>query len=343
MYAGSFYHGQVPSSLTVSPINGLRTLRQRLLHPTQRWMRGVALASIVANVAIVMSGATVRLTESGLGCPTWPSCTGDSLVPVPAPGTPTIHMVIEFGNRLVTTPVTVIAVLCVLAAWRLRPRRRGLLTLALLQLAGVGSQALMGGIVVLTELRPSVVTAHYLISAALIAATVALYIRAGEGDEPPQPVVRREIRILGWALVPVVAVLLLLGTIVTGTGPHGGDATSPRFPFAIQQVTQLHADVVWITVGLTFALLLGLRLTNAPAAATRRAAELLVLELAQGAVGYLQYFLGVPPVLVWLHILGSTLVWIATLRVAFALRDRGPAVPTDVEVPQATNSAPVNA
>jgi cytochrome c oxidase assembly protein subunit 15 len=155
---------------------------------------------------------------------------------------------------------------------------------------------------------------------------VALWVRAGEGDEEPRPVVRQELVWLGRALVGVVFALLVAGTVVTGTGPHAGDAKARRFGFNIEQVAQVHADIVWATVGLTFALLLGLRLTNAPRRTQAYALVLLAIEMGQGVIGYVQYFMGVPGPLVVAHVLGAALVWIATLRVVFALRERGEVV-----------------
>jgi cytochrome c oxidase assembly protein subunit 15 len=289
-------------------------------------MRWLALLGMAGNALIMATGAAVRVSGSGLGCPTWPKCTGDSLVPTRTADHAAVNMAIEFGNRLLTFLVLAIGVAVFVAAVRLRPRRRDLVRLAAIQPLSVVAQAIVGGIVVLTDLNPAAVAAHFLISPALLAAATALWVRACEGDEPAHRLVRDELVWLGRALVAVVFVLLIAGTVVTGTGPHAGDARSPRFGFNIEQVAQLHADIVWATVGLTFALLLGLRLTNAPGRVQRRGVELLAVELAQGVIGYVQYFTGVPGPLVVLHVLGSALVWIATLRVAFAVRERG-AVP----------------
>jgi cytochrome c oxidase assembly protein subunit 15 len=296
-------------------------------------MRRFALASVAGNAVIMATGAAVRVSGSGLGCPTWPKCTGDSLVPTRTPEHSGVNMAIEFGNRLLTFLVLAVGVAVFVAALRMRPRRRDLVRLAAIQPLSVVAQVIVGGIVVLTDLHPAAVTAHFLISPLLLAAAVALWVRAGEGDEPARPVVRRELVWLGRALIGVVFLLLVAGTIVTGTGPHAGDAKAPRYGFKIEQVAQLHVDFVWATVGLTFALMLGLRLTGAPRRAQRRAVELLAVELAQGAIGYVQYFTGVPAGLVIAHVLGSALVWIATLRVFFALRDRGAAPEAAMERP----------
>lgn len=317
------YHGRVPTEAH-TPAPWLRWFENALWHPTLRSMRGWALAGVAVNVVIVLTGATVRLSEAGLGCPSWPRCTGDSLVPVPHPGVTPLQMAIEFGNRMWSFVVLTVAAGCVVAALRLRPRRRVPVRLALLQLLGVLSQALLGGVIVLTGLRPTMVAGHFLLSAVVIAAAVGLHQRAGEGDAPARPLVRPEVTWLARALLVAVGVVLVLGTVVTGSGPHGGDPSAPRFEFSIQQVARLHAGAVWVALGLTLTLLLALRLTAAPRRARRRVAELLALEVGQGAIGYVQYWLGVPETLVWLHILGATLVWITAWRVLFALRDRGP-------------------
>ncbi|GIH70034.1 COX15/CtaA family protein [Sphaerimonospora thailandensis] len=313
--------------------------------PSALSMRRWAFASIVVNAGITVTGAGVRVTESGLGCPTWPRCTPDSFVPAQHDDHSPFNMAIEFGNRLITFLVLAVGIACVVAAIRLlrsgdgRARgRRDLVRLAWLQPIGVLAQALWGGIVVTTMLNPYTVSVHFLLSIAMIWAAYALFARAGEGDEPPRALVHRHIRTLGYVLVAAVGVLLVAGVVVTGTGPHSGDAAASRFDFDIRDVTQLHADIVWIVVGLTFALLFALHLTESPARARRAVLVLFAVELAQGAIGYTQYFLAIPAGLVLLHVLGSTLVWICALRVVFAMRSRDP-VPADAEPLAAPASA----
>ncbi|MEU7837144.1 MULTISPECIES: COX15/CtaA family protein [unclassified Nonomuraea] len=305
--------------------------------PTAESMRGWALASVVVNAGITVTGAAVRLTGSGLGCPTWPKCTPDSFVPVAHPEISPVTMAVEFGNRLLTFLVLAVGFACVVAAMRLAPRRPQLLWLALLQPAGIVFQALWGGLVVRSLLNPVTVSVHFLASIALIVACWTLYVRAGEGDGPARRVTHRDIRRLGFVLVAAVAVLLLAGALVTGTGPHSGDAVASRFDLDIESVVRLHSDIVYIVLGLSFALLFALHVTDAPRAARRAALALLVVELAQGVIGYIQYFLAVPALLVGLHVLGSTLVWIATLRVVTSLRTRdplpAPATPSPTETP----------
>ncbi|MEV0147459.1 MULTISPECIES: COX15/CtaA family protein [unclassified Nonomuraea] len=292
--------------------------------PTATSFRAWALASVAANAGITVSGAAVRVTGSGLGCPTWPRCTPDSFVPVPHPEVAMANMLVEFGNRLVTFLVLAVGVACVLSALRLAPRRRSVLGLALLQPLGVLAQALWGGLVVRTMLNPFTVSVHFLISIALVAACWMLYRRIGEGDGPVRRVVHRDIRRLGHVLIAAVSVLLLAGVVVTGTGPHSGDVLASRFDLDIESVVRLHADVAYLVVGLSFALAFALHVTDAPRPARRAALALLGIELLQGVIGYVQYFLAVPAFLVGLHVLGATLVWIFALRAVTALRVRGP-------------------
>ncbi|MCW2904260.1 MAG: cytochrome oxidase assembly [Streptosporangiaceae bacterium] len=303
--------------------NPLIRLRDVVWRPTAASMRLLALLGVIVNAGIIVSGGVVRLTRSGLGCPTWPRCTGDSLVPTSNPHHSPVNMAIEFGNRTLTFLVLAVGVAVFIAALRFTPRRRDLVRLAAVQPLGVVAQAVLGGITVLVHLHPAAVASHYMLSAALVLAAVWLHVRASEADETPRPLVGPGLRRLSHVLGGVVVLLLAAGTVVTGTGPHAGDDHAPRFGFHIDQVARVHGTLAWITVLLTIALLIGLRRAGAPGALRRRAAELMAVELAQGVVGYVQYFTGVPAPLVGLHMLGSALMWIAMLRVLFGLRDRG--------------------
>ncbi|GII51670.1 cytochrome b561 [Planotetraspora thailandica] len=290
-------------------------------------MRRWALAAIVVNVGITVTGAAVRLTGSGLGCPTWPKCTSDSFVPARVDTHAPVNMAIEFSNRLLTFLVLAVAAGCLLAAIRLGRSGQGrpvLIRLAALQPIGVVVQALWGGVVVHSVLNPVTVSVHFLLSMGMVAAAFTLYARSGEGDAPSQRLVHRDIRTLGFFLTAAVFVLLMVGVVVTGTGPHSGDQAASRFGFDIESVVRLHTDVVWIVVGMTFALLFSLHVTDSPGRARRGALVLLGVELLQGVIGYVQYFLAVPAFLVGLHVLGAALVWVATLRVVFLMRSRGP-------------------
>lgn len=291
--------------------------------PVGRWSRRIFLANIVVQAGIVVTGALVRLTGSGLGCPTWPECSDGSLVPQ-ASQIEGFTKFIEFGNRLLTFVVAIVAIAAIAAAWRHRPRRRPLVLLAGVIFLGIAGQAVIGGITVLTGLNPISVGAHFLLSAALIAAAVALYERSGDlGDGTPVSLVRREVKILAWILVWLGLAVVVMGVIVTGSGPHSGDAdVVTRLPFDARTVSWLHADVVLLFTGLTVGLLVALRVVNGPGAAIGRTGWLMGLVVVQGIIGYTQYFTGLPEVLVALHVLGACLVWIAVLRIPFALRTR---------------------
>ena len=285
--------------------------------------RRLFIANIVAQSGIVVTGALVRLTGSGLGCPTWPDCTEGSLVPV-ARQAEGVHKYIEFGNRMLTFVLVIVVFACIVAAVRQSPRRRPLILLALAGFVGIFGQAVLGGITVLTSLNPYLVASHLLLSMLLIVAAVALYQRGQEdGDGPTTALVRTELRVLAKVLVGVGALVVVLGTVVTGSGPHSGDAEAVvRFGLDPRVMSWLHADVVIAFIGLTIALALGLRLVDAPATAQRRVWFLLAVSLGQGAIGYVQYFTGLPELVVALHVAGACLVWVAVLRIPYALRER---------------------
>src|SRR5580658_8804325 len=234
-----------------------------LLSPSPTSMRRIALAGVVANAGIVMTGAGVRLSESGLGCPDWPRCTATSIVAGGDTGDPLIHRWVEFGNRLVTVAIFVVAILVCVTAWQYRPRgrrRRDLVWLAAAQPAAILAQAVLGGIVVLTKLDPIWVSVHFLASMALVAATVALYVRCQEPAAAGRPLVRREVRLIALGLIAVVGLMMTAGTVVTGTGPLAGARSVPRYSLPLAAVTQLHADIGWLLGGLVIALVLSLRL-----------------------------------------------------------------------------------
>jgi cytochrome c oxidase assembly protein subunit 15 len=283
----------------------------------------LALANLVANIALVVTGAAVRLTGSGLGCPTWPKCTDESYSSTAAMG---VHGAIEFGNRLLGVALALITLGCLIAALLERPRRRSLVLLAALVLLTVPAQAVMGGITVLTQLNPWVVGLHFLLSVALIAAAWALWRRTYEGDGPAQPLVPSAMRMLTRLTALASLAVIVAGVIVTGSGPHAGDANAKRTGLDPQAVAQFHADLVFLLIGLSVALWLALRALGAPRPAIRAAGALVIIELAQGLIGFVQYFTRLPVLLVGAHMLGATLVWTATLAVLWSVRAR-PAPP----------------
>jgi len=304
-----------------------RLLADALVAPTPVALRRWALGGVITSALIILTGAAVRLSQSGLGCPDWPNCTAGSLAAAGTTGDPLIHRWIEFGNRLVTVAIFVIAVGVFVAAWRYRGadgrRRRDLVWLAAAQPGAIVAQAVLGGIVVITKLNPALVSVHFLASVALVAATVALYMRCQEGTSQPRPYVPRPVRLVALGVVGTVALMMAAGTVVTGTGPLAGARDVARYHLPLEGATQLHADIGWLLAGLVVALLLGLRVSDAPRKAVRLGWLLLGLIGLQGVIGYAQYFSGLPAGLVWVHVTGSTAIWITALLLPYSLRDRG--------------------
>ncbi|GIJ27668.1 cytochrome b561 [Micromonospora qiuiae] len=284
-------------------------------------LRRLAFANIVANAVIVVTGGAVRLTASGLGCPTWPRCTDESYVATDEMG---VHGAIEFGNRLLTFVLVLIAGATLLAALAHRPRRRGVVPLALGVVVGIIAQAVIGGITVRTQLHPSIVGIHFVVSMLLLLVAYALWRRTGEPDGPKTPLVPPALQALTWSTVVVSAAVIVAGVAVTGSGPHAGDADAIRNGLDPQAISQIHADLVFLLVGLTVGLWLALHAAGAPASAVRAARTLFLVELAQGVIGFVQYFTNLPVLLVGAHMLGSCLVWLATLSVLWSIRERRP-------------------
>lgn len=305
-----------------------------------RTVRGLALASLVANVAIVVTGGAVRLTGSGLGCPTVPACSDDSLVPTRELG---VHGIIEFGNRQVTFVLGAVAALALLAVLLQRPRRRSLVVLAVLVLGVIPAQALVGFATVLTDLNPWVVGCHFLVSMAVIAAAYTFWRRTGEPDGPVQPSVPRPLRQLTWLTTAVAAAVLVAGTVVTGAGPHAGDAEAKRNGLDLESVSQLHVDLVFLLLGLSLAAWLAMRAVPASRAAVRSALVLVAVELGQGLIGFVQYFTDLPVLLVGAHMLGACLVWLAALDLLHRTRVRTPAPAPVPDALSVAESSPVAA
>ncbi|GAA3396931.1 COX15/CtaA family protein [Streptomyces roseoviridis] len=288
--------------------------------PSPRTLRRAALSAVVMSVLIIVTGGAVRLTGSGLGCDTWPKCTDDSLIATAEQG---IHGAIEFGNRMLTYVLSAAVGWTIIAARSAKPRRRGLTRLGWAQFWIVASNAVLGGITVWMGLNPWTVAGHFLAANALLSVAVVTWHRTGEGDTPPRPRVPRPVSRLSWAIVVVSGLLIALGTTVTGAGKHAGDSSDvPRMPWDWTAAAHLHAIAAWVVCALALAMWLVLRVVDAPDDTRARARDLLLVLLAQGAVGYVQYFTGVPELLVGVHMLGSSLMWIAVLRLALSLRER---------------------
>jgi heme a synthase len=303
--------------------------------PSPDLLRRVALASVIANVGIVITGGAVRLTGSGLGCPTWPRCTGDSYVADPAMG---IHVMIEFGNRLLTFALALIAVAGFVLALRQQPRRRRVVRLSVLAGLGIPAQAVIGGVTVLTDLNPWVVGCHFVASMAVIAAAYAFWRATIESDEPPVPTVPAPLRTLSALLVATSFSVVVVGTIVTGSGPHAGDANAKRNGLDPQSIAQVHADLVFLLIGLAVAIWFAFRAVGSTVAASR-AAWLIGIIAAQGLIGFVQYATHLPEVLVGVHMAGACAVWLATLATLYATRARPAATATSAPARAAAASA----
>lgn len=279
--------------------------------------------NVITQIGIVITGGLVRVTSSGLGCPTWPECVEGSITPT-STQTEAWHKYVEFGNRLLTFVVSLIALLVIIAVRKSKFNRPDLILLSYGTLAGIFAQAILGGITVITKLNPITVSAHFLLSIILIAIAFNLYWRATELNkiEKPNsiPLVIRQGAIL---LTIVSFVLIVVGTLVTGTGPHAGDSSQiTRLPFDPREITWLHADLVLLFIGLTVGLLIAAISSKLNTQIIKALKTLLVISLVQGLIGYTQYFTGLPWVAVALHIAGACLVWVAALQVLLSTNKR---------------------
>ena len=285
--------------------------------------RTITAIAVVALMAIVVSGAAVRLTGSGMGCPTWPTCEDGSLVPRGATGA---NGWIEFLNRVFTGLVSVAVALAVLGARRRVPYRPELTKWAWGLVIGVFAQALLGGLVVFLHVTPLAVAGHYLLSAVLLADAVILHHKACQPDghrarAVATPRLQRGARVL----TGLAGLVLVTGTLVTGSGPHSGDDAADRLPFAVVTVARLHSVTVWVFLAAVVLVLRWATSGDADSSTVGRGRVLVGAIVAQGALGYAQYAAGVPEAMVAAHVLGSVLVWVATLRFCLALVDPLPA------------------
>jgi cytochrome c oxidase assembly protein subunit 15 len=298
----------------------------RLTPAAYRRVTGLATAAVAF---IIVTGGAVRITGSGLGCPDWPTCSEDRLV---APWE--YHAMVEFVNRTVTGLVSVAVILAVLGSLRRQPPRRDLTWLSLGLVGGVVAQIVLGGLTVLFELKPQFVMGHMLLSMVLLANAVVLHHRAGRpdaGEGPPDrgavpprggggrpapvvPVVPRELVSMGRLVLVAAGLVVFLGTVVTGSGPHGGDPDVERLGFEVPDVARAHGASVILFLALTLVTLWRLRKAQAPPALLRAGEVLLAVSVAQATVGYVQYFTGVPVLLVGVHIAGAAAVWAAAVR-----------------------------
>jgi cytochrome c oxidase assembly protein subunit 15 len=290
-------------------------------------IRALAIVTVIGQAGIAVTGAVVRVTGSGLGCPTWPECFPGSLVPTPHPEVAALNQWIEFGNRLLSVSLVLAAGLAMLAALTLRPYRRRLVWLAVAQPLGVVAQAVIGGFVVLSGLVWWSVAVHFLVSMVFTWLAVVLVAAVSDGDGAPRLLVPGAVRAMVATASAVLAALLVAGTLVTAAGPHAGDAATPRLGVEVATLAQLHADLLFGYLGLLVGLGFTLRATAAARRVLRRYALLVAAVLVQGALGGAQYALGVPEALAALHVLGAALVVVAAAGLWVALTERPTATP----------------
>jgi cytochrome c oxidase assembly protein subunit 15 len=282
--------------------------------------RRVTFVALVLLCVIVVTGAAVRLTGSGLGCPQWPNCEPGSLTPHGDSGP---HAFVEFVNRAFTGLVSVAVIVAVLGSLVRRPRRRDLTWLSVGLVLGVVAQIVLGGLAVIFELSPGWVMAHFLVSMLLVADAVVLHHRAGHPDGAPVvPSTAPQVRTMARVLVGLAAAVLATGTVVTGAGPHGGDENVHRLDVAVADVARVHGVAMNLFLASVLLTMWFMRRTQASPAHWRAATTLLFVLTAQAGVGYVQYFSGVPTGLVAVHILGAVSVWVAVLH--FLLRTSSP-------------------
>lgn len=272
------------------------------------WLVAIARLLLIFQTGIVLTGGVVRLTGSGLGCPTWPECVDGSYTPIEGQ-IEGFKSWIEFGNRLLTFALVLACALTILAV--LIGKRTDLRLLALGQFAGIFGQAILGGITVLTDLNPLPVAGHFILSIILIAGAQSLLTKA-KVEYHSKRLQKNSLHLLARSHVILSFVVIVIGTLVTGSGPHAGDVASPRFGFDVRTIAWLHADLVIALFGLSLAFLIS---STTPAATKRLLKYFFIICALQGTIGYTQYFLGVPEVLVAIHMLGSTLVWICAWKV----------------------------
>lgn len=299
--------------------------------PSLRVQRIIALLVILTQGGIAVTGAIVRVTASGLGCPTWPQCFPGSFTPVPVAEVAVIHQAVEFGNRMVSFLVVLTAALAVLAVTRAR-RRREVLIYAWLMPASTVVQAVIGGITVRTGLLWWTVAVHLLASMAMVWLSVLLFVKIGEPDNgvlarrAPKPL--RQLTLLSGV---VLATVLVTGTLVTGTGPHAGDKSIdqpvPRLQVEITTLVHMHSSLLVAYLALVVGLTFGLLAVRATRPVLLRAGVLLVLICAQGLVGVVQFYTGVPAALVAFHVAGAAACTAATAALWASLRERTQAEP----------------
>lgn len=311
---------QRPTERAAPSNSPLGRLRAVLL--SDRLLKIFAWAAVVTNGVIAVTGATVRVTESGLGCATWPECQPGTLVPAYRTGMAAVRQAIEFTNRTFTGIVLVASVGTFVLLWLHRPLRGAVLRLAAVGVIGVLFEAVWGGVVVHLALAWWTVAPHMLVSLLLVSFALATAVRIGESDIAARPVVPRPLRVLAQATLVVLGALCIAGTLVTAAGPHAGDVNTPRLDIPVRTLAQAHADLMFGFLGLLVALTVGFLAVQAPRGLLRRSWLLVAVTAAQGLLGLVQYATGVPEVLVVTHVFGAVLVVLAGNWMVLGTRER---------------------
>jgi cytochrome c oxidase assembly protein subunit 15 len=318
----------IPARSTIDAVP-FTSLVARLPYPSAAVQRAVGIAAVLAQALIGVTGSIVRVTGSGLGCPTWPQCVAGSLVPVNHPGIHALNQWIEFSNRMLTGAVIAVAAIAVITAWRVQidhPSRKRLVKLAWTMPGGVVLQAVVGGMTVLAKLEWWTVAIHFLATTPLVWLAVLLLRAFREGDEPARSLVPASGRKLLVVLAVVMWLVLAAGTTVTGAGPHSGDINTHRLAVSVETLAQVHGGLLIAYLLLLAVFGLQLMRAGAPKSLWQRYTWVWVIALAQGGLGSLQYALGVPEAMVSFHVLGAMTVIIATASLWTGSRDRGPVV-----------------
>jgi heme a synthase len=301
-------------------------MRVPRLSPAQ--YRRVTVVAALLLAAIIVTGSAVRLTGSGLGCPDWPNCEPGRLTPYSAND---FHAMVEFVNRMVTGLVSVAVIVAVLGSLVRSPRRRDLVLLSLGLVVGVIVQIVLGKLVVEKLLSPTWVMSHFLVSMILLANALVLCRRAAVPDEAmerrPVPIASPPVVWMSRVLVLAAAVVVVTGTVVTGSGPHSGDVPgtaqrATRLDLYIPDVVRIHGTSAMVLLALVLVTLLLVYRTASPPAVVRRLGVLLAVLVAQAGVGYAQYFNDIPALLVGVHVAGATALWAATVWFALGVSER---------------------
>ncbi len=303
---------------TGAAVGGLRSLLR-----SDRLLKIFAWSAVVTNGVIAVTGATVRVTGSGLGCASWPECQPGTLVPEYRTGMASVRQAIEFTNRTFTGIVLVASLGTFVLLWLHRPRRRAVLRWAAVGVVGVLVEAVWGGVVVHLELAWWTVAPHMLVSLLLVSFALVTAVRIGESDGPARNLVPGPLRVLAQATLGVLGALCIAGTLVTAAGPHGGDVNTARLDIPVRALAQVHADLMFGFFGLLVALTVGFLAVKAPPGLLKRGWLLVGVTAAQGILGLVQYATGVPEVLVVTHVLGAVLVVLAGTWMVLGTRIRG--------------------